>query len=169
LAILGLALTGCGDPRLSAASPAVRRGPPPRLWLIKVSGEADAGQDIRLCADRKLEAGLTAIGPDFAGRPCRQEGYSSAIPPDQSYKCLVDGREFGIATHVSGRYPADFTAASTVVDLDAQRSVYSRALAIRRLGACPAGWKVGQATDQAGRKVTAAFIAGTDIAYQPPP
>ncbi len=88
------------------------------------------------------------------------------VPPNQNYKCQISGQEFGVVTNVIGHYPEEFTASSTVVDIDAQRTVYSRSLHFDHVGRCPAGWRVGQATDQSGKRVSAAFIAGTDTAYQ---
>jgi hypothetical protein len=90
----------------------------------------------------------------------------SGVPPNQSYKCRINGQEFGVATNINGRYPEDFTASSTVVDLDSQRSVYSRSLHFSHLGRCPPGWKVGEATDQEGKRVPAAFVVGTNTVYQ---
>jgi hypothetical protein len=166
VASLVLSLSACGERQPFEASRSVPHRPRPKLWAIEVSGESDAGREIQLCADQRLEAGFASITPEISGRRCAQEGSTAGIPPNQSYKCRINGQEFGVATSVSGRYPEDFTASSTVVDLDDLRSVYSRSLHFSHLGRCPPGWKVGQATNQAGKRVAAAFVVSTNTVYQ---
>ncbi len=163
--MLALAAVACSRSHAASTSN-LPPPPPPQLWRVAAVGEGSPGKPIRFCADARLASGFTSITPEIGGHRCVQEGYTHGAPPSQSYKCLIEGQEFGVVTNVSGRYPEDFTAFSAVIDIDSQRSVYSRSLHFRRLGVCPSGWRIGQATDQQGRRAPAAFVTGTNIAYQ---
>jgi hypothetical protein len=134
--------------------------PPPQLWSMQVWGEPHPGHAIKICADARLRAGFALRSLQSAGRPCPT--YSLSL----NYKCHIDGREFGLSTLLTGDLNRDFVAHSSVTDIDAQKTVYNRALRFKLLGVCPKGWPIGDATNQQGKRVVAAFVAGTnDPAY----
>ncbi len=165
IAALLIPLGACDQGHMESIAVSSKPEPPPQLWEVAATDEARQGRPVHLCADGRLASGFIAITPEIAGRRCTQVGYTRGSPPSQSYRCQIDGQEFGVATDVSGHFPEEFTVYSTVTDIDAQRTVYSRSLHFNHLGLCPTGWKVGQATDQGGRRVFAAFIAGTNTPY----
>ena len=142
-------------------------GPPPELWSVRVWGEARPGRAIRICTDGKLRTGFTSLAADVGGAPCVIASLHKHSW-GQTYKCTVGDREFGVSTTVDGARDRDFVARSSVTDLDTARTVYARALRFERLGLCPQGWPVGDATDQQGRRVTAAFMDGSSQPAYPP-
>jgi len=141
-------------------------GPPPELWSIKVWGEPNPGRVIEICVDDKLRSGFTSLAADFGGTPCL---IASLQRHDwgQNYKCNVGYREFGVSTTVSGARDHDFIARSSVTDLDTAKTLYARALRFQRLGRCPKGWPVGDATNQQGRRVVAAYMDGSKAPAYP--
>jgi len=142
-------------------------GAPPELWSIKVWGEPAAGHAVELCTDGRLRTGFASLSADFGGAPCVIASLQKHAW-GQTYKCTVGDREFGVSTTVDGARDRDFVARSSVTDLDTAKTVYARALRFERLGPCPQDWRVGDATDQRGRRVTAAFMDGSSQPAYPP-
>jgi hypothetical protein len=135
--------------------------PPPQLWSIQVVEEPNPGQPVRLCADDLIRSGFLVRALSIAGQPCVTASLKL------NYRCTLGGRVFGVSTLISGDPGQSFVVRASVTDLDRQTTVYSRALSFRRLGACPRGWAIGDATDQQGRRGPAAFVAGTDTPAYP--
>ena len=155
-----------GSPPPISEAAARTAGPPPELWSIRVWGEAKPSRAIKICADGKLRAGFTSLAADFGGAPCaiaslQQHSWG------QTYKCTVGDKEFGVSTTVDGARDRVFIARSSVTDLDTAQTVYARSLRFERLGLCPQGWPVGDATDQQGRRVTAAYMDGSSLPAYP--
>ncbi len=141
-------------------------GPPPELWSIKVWGEARPGRAIRICADGQLRAGFTSLAADFGGTPCAIASLQKHSW-GQTVKFTLCDKVFGGSTTVDGARDRVFIARSSVTDLDTAETVYARALRFERLGPCPPGWPVGDATDQQGRRATAAYMDGSDLPAYP--
>ena len=160
VAVTAEALAGCGPSGRMAAPPPPAQ--PPQLWSIEVPGEQNPGRAVKLCADEHLRSGFTSLSVSIGGQPCAMNDLHRR-PTGQNYKCIVGGDEFGVTTNVQGDVAKDFIASSVVTDIDAAKTIYSRTLRFRLLGPCPAGWPIGDATDQQGKRVPAAFIDGTDI------
>jgi hypothetical protein len=164
VALALLAIGGCGrraehiERRVAAV--------PPQLWLVTVVGERHAGRSVRICVDDHLRSGFSSIGVSFGHNPCAHDTPQSSAW-GVTYKCTVANQQFGVTTTIKGDKWRDFIAASTVTNLDASRTLYARALRFRYLGICPAGWPVGDATDQSGKREMAAFVGDTDMTAYP--
>lgn len=162
----GMLWTVGSVPLVTTAAPRTTAGPP-ELWSIQVWGERKPGRAIRLCTDGRLRTGFASLAADFGGRPCAIASLQKHSW-GQTYKCTVGDKAFGVSTTVDGARDHDFIARSSVTDLDTARTVYARALRFERLGPCPRDWRVGEATDQQGRRATAAFMDGTSQPAYPP-
>jgi hypothetical protein len=137
--------------------------PPPQLWSIQVIEEPHPGRPIRICADDLIRSGFVIRALRLNGQPCVTASLKL------NYLCTLAGRAFGVSTLISGDPAQRFIVRASVTDIDRQTTVYRRVLSFRRLGACPAGWTIGDATDQRGRRGVAAFVAGTDMPAYPRP
>ena len=118
-------------------------------------------------ADGRLRTGFASLSADFGGAPCVIASLQKHSW-GQTYKCAVGDREFGVSTTLDGPLDHDFVARSSVTDLDTAKTVYARALRFERVGICPRDWRVGDATDQHGRRTTAAFMDGSSQPAYPP-
>jgi hypothetical protein len=136
---------------------------PPQLWSIEAVETPRPGRPVQICADELIRSGFPVRALRLDGQPC----VTSSLK--LNYRCTVAGRAFGVSTLISGDPAERFVVRSSVTDLDRQTTVYSRALSFRCLGACPAGWGIGDATDQRGRRGVAALVAGTDQPAYPHP
>ncbi len=134
----------------SAAAPAAP-APPPQLWSMEVVAERAPGRPVQICVDKRLRSGFATFTFQFGGKPCAIDHiYRRAT--GQNYKCSIGDKQYGVATTLQGATDSDFTASTAVTDLDTSKTVYSRVMRYRRLGPCPSGWPVGDATDQSGRR-----------------
>ena len=160
--VLGLSFSVPPLPKPAARAP----GPPPALWSIQVAGERTAGRPVELCADDRLRAGFTLFTLEFGAAQCPIEQLHRH-GAGQNYTCRAGGREYGVSTTVDGRLDRDFVTRTSVTDIDGARTVYRRVLRFRRLGSCPRGWPIGDATDRRGRRGPAVFWDATDITAYP--
>jgi hypothetical protein len=138
-----VALSACDDGAQTARAVAQWRErqariDPPQLWSVQAVHEAHGGKAVLFgkvhCAretDTKVEAA-----------------------PSPNYRCMLGGAEYAVATSVKGDRGRDFEADSTILR-DGQ-TVYARILRFRRVGACPAGWNVGDTTNQKGQHLSSA-------------
>lgn len=159
LVIVAAALAGCNDPnakrmwsRIEAQHAAAD---PPQLWSVAVEGQADNGRPVEVCTDSQLRDGFRTVTPSIAGRDCLRPGDTpAATGANAHYKCQLDGVDYGVSTALIGDRKSDFTTVSSIQPLNGGTASMRR-LHYRALGACPAGWKVGDATNQKGAKVSA--------------
>jgi hypothetical protein len=132
---------------LAAAAPSDT----PRLWRAEVVDQAVTGHPVFVCADKRARTGFTEALPDINGEACglidqpiRRKGAfiarchtSFAIVATSSTVKGDMTRDFTVSTRISTR-PADVTKAEPRTE-----SVQVRHY--RDVGACPAGWSVGDA------------------------
>lgn len=167
VAAASLFLIGCEPHSSTDASPRQSARPsPPQLWSIGISGNQVESRSIQICADERVRSGFTSFTIAVGKQPC----IAAEIKihgMDKNYRCKIGDNEFGVSTTVTGDIDHEFTVSSTAINLDTRNTVYNRILRFRLLGACPAGRKVGQATDQNGNRVAATFIEGSDQLYVP--
>ena len=108
-----------------------------------------------ICADREVRSGFTSVIPASGPVHCAREVATTPQAPSSTYRCLLSGTEYAVSSIVSGDRGRDFQTDSTIVRTDGA-PVYARTLRFRRLGDCPAGWNVGDTTNQAGEHLSGA-------------
>ena len=164
LSAAALALGACDDGQRAEQAAARWRAQqarvdPPQLWSAQTVGEAHGGRPVLICADSVLRAGFGSVIPSSGEVLCaRDTAGAAASAPPAVYRCSLGGVKYAVATATTGDLARDFEARSSITRRDGV-TVYARTLRFRRVGACPAGWNVGDTTNQKGEHVSGA-VAG---------
>lgn len=147
-ALLLLGLAACdgsraADARLPARQPAID---PPQLWLVQVVGQKDGpAAAVFVCADAPLREAFVPARAEVNGRPCRDTTPPEAKASAWSLRCETKGRRFAVSASTVGDLAQDFRlnlALTPYFDPPGVQAV-RQTRRFRRVGACPAGWKVG--------------------------
>ena len=159
---LPLALAACSQQeaqaRLEAQAAAVD---PPTLWRVQsLAGDGAITGETLVCADAAMRAGFDRANAEVDGVPCVSPRPGVERPGLYANRCLLAGRPFGLTVNRTGDPERDFTLAFAFRPLDGSGAASRQVRRFRRIGACPAGWKIGdQARPGAPRGVNA--LAGT--------
>lgn len=157
-----LALTGCGAPAAqSKLTAAQARLDPPALWRAEsLDAQGQVTAAVLVCADRTLRDGFARANAEVAGRPCLAFGDIVDRPGLFAMRCDLDGRRFSLTANRTGDPARDFTVAFAMKALDGTGHGARQVRRYRRVGPCPAGWRIG---DQAkpGERRGGNALAGT--------
>jgi hypothetical protein len=121
---------------------------PPQLWLAEaLDGQGRATASVRLCTDAVLQQGLARVRAEIDGEDCEMIG--APVEHDGLYaaRCVLNGRRYGVTADHEGDRDRDFTVRVAVTALDAPGVQAVQVRRYRKIGPCPAGWRVG---DEAG-------------------
>lgn len=127
---------------------------PPQLWSAAVEGQADAGRPVLVCADAAIRDGFRSIVPTVSGQMCTHGGEAIPTANGSRYTCRVNDATYAVSTGLVGDVKTDFTASSSVHPVAGGGADITRSLHFKRVGPCPAGWKVGDTTNQKGERVS---------------
>ncbi len=141
--------------RFEAMNADYARHHPPSLWSIAVVGERDNGRPVLICASERMILGFTTIEPFAGGRECQHTTDTLKTETGSRFKCRINAVEYAVSSAVSGDLNREFQVASSAYPVLDPGPQYARTLRFRHIGACPAGWGEGQATDQRGQLTTA--------------
>lgn len=157
--ILLLGLGGCGE-ALTDSSRWERRQAtidPPALWRVRALDAAAPSRPVQVCADSAVRAGFVDPMPEFDGRPCERKRDPVLNGPRRRTLCKTHGRSFAVESSVEGDLERAFTVRFSVQPLQGEGAAYGQTRRYERLGPCPGGWRVGEHTDQQGRRLPSAF------------
>ena len=129
---------------------------------MRVVDEARGGRPVLICADRFLRAGFASVVPGVGERHCTGIASRTVTASGERYRCSLDGVAYAVTTRVSGDRSRDFLARSTIHALAGGSPDYARSLRFERLGPCPDGWRTGDTTNQAGRRLGATAWSSDD-------
>lgn len=126
---------------------------PPQLWSVEVidASARPADKPIRICADRLIRTGFIAQHAQAGDFPCRTDAPAVITPTSASMRCEIAGRQYAIYNAAEGDLARDFTVKFTMRSIGGDEVGLTQTRRYRYLGACPAGWKIGDATDRYGR------------------
>ena len=128
---------------------------PPGLWRVEALG-ANA-QPVLICVDSFLRKGFAAPLPEVQGQPCVPLGEPVMTQEGQLRRCKIGAETLLLRTTTKGDANA-FTIALRVTVLGARTEASAvQTRRYTRLGPCPEGWKVGDTTDQKGRRTNEAW------------
>src|SRR6185312_8538828 len=153
LAILGLlGLAACGqapdtEARILARQQALD---PPQLWLVQVLGEAGKPKaSVFVCADTNLRDTFVRTRAEVNGELCKDATGPVEKAHEWSLRCLAQGQPFAVSAATTGDRTKDFRLDFALTPLwsprgpdDDSRTV-RQARHFRRVGPCPAGWRIG--------------------------
>jgi hypothetical protein len=127
-----------------AAAPAAAPAPEaPKLWSIEVMQDDKAVSRIDICADEAVRASFARPAPEFNGKTCERVNQATETAAIYSVKCRMDERLYRVGATKTGDEARDFTVDMSVKRQDAKGPIFEQARHYRLIGACPAGWVVG--------------------------
>ncbi|CAN5159990.1 hypothetical protein BH09PSE2_BH09PSE2_06670 [soil metagenome] len=133
---------------------------PPQLWSAQVVGERDGGKPVLICADAAVRGGFGSVIPAVGDRHCARMGDIVSQGGVAHYQCQLDGAVYAVTSQTTGDAARDFTTGSVIHPVSGAGATYARTLPFKHEGPCPAGWNVGDTTDQQGRRVAGAVTPG---------
>jgi hypothetical protein len=145
-AILALLLCACQrgpstEAQLTARQQAVD---PPQLWLMEdVDGGGVVKGSARVCADTPMRGTFAKTNAEVGGAPCTETVPPVIRPRFTSHRCEVGGRRYAITSQTAGDLARDFQLTVRVTPLSADLGPAQTTRHYRYLGACPAGWRIG--------------------------
>lgn len=121
---------------------------PPQLWSI----ETGDGTGVRLCADTLIRTGFLHQRASADADLCQPLKPPVVKPGLVSMRCTLRGREYAVVNRAVGDPDRDMTVTFSMRSMDGDGLSLRQVRRYRLLGACPAGWDVGDATDRMGRR-----------------
>jgi hypothetical protein len=157
LAVLGLVgLCGCDDGsdlrRIARLKAQAARMDPPSLWSIEALDQVRPTPPILICANARIVSGFASVVPAAGGRPCVLETSMIPTPTGVRYRCRLDGVRYAVSSGLKGDRAREFVISSSIYPLTDGGFERVRVLRFKRRGACPKGWRAGEATDRAGAR-----------------
>lgn len=146
-AAVGLAACDAGGDtaRIAARQAAID---PPQLWQAQaVIGRGIVMRTVRICADQKLRDSFRRAEPEVNAEPCRALGPVVTKPGLYALRCAAGGHRFGVTVTTRGDMDRAFEVRYAVAPLDLDRGPFVQTVRYRALGACPAGWRIGDQTE----------------------
>lgn len=147
LSLLGLA--AC-DPGADATTTRIlarqQAADPPQLWLVQVlDGRSKPAPAVFVCADTALRDSFVRARAEVNGRPCEDTTRPLLKEREWVLSCRVHGRAFTVSASTLGDLDRDFRLNFALTPLFDKASVgtVSQSRRFRMMGACPAGWRVG--------------------------
>lgn len=163
--LLFLVLAACERPDVQARLEARQAADdPPQLWRVQaMAGDGAISGEILVCTDSSMRAGLNRADAETTdGRPCRPRHDPVERPGLYANRCELDGHPFGMTVNRTGDPDRDFTVAIALRALNGTGAASRQVRRFQRVGACPAGWAIGdQAHPGQARSVNA--LTGTWI------
>jgi len=119
---------------------------PPSLWLMEDKENAGARAiqgSAWVCADTPMRQTFGKTNAEIAGAPCNDTVPPVVRPGFAAHRCEAGGRRYAITSQTVGDLARDFRLTVMVTPLSADLGAAQTVRHYRRLGACPAGWRVG--------------------------
>lgn len=141
LFVLPLILAACArtpEERFLAHQRAVD---PPQLWYAEVVGHPGPG--VFVCAPLAIREGFTRADAEVNGQPCLVQGQPVEKPGLYAARCNVGHRRFAMNLTHAGDPERDVTVRLSLRATDAPMEAVTQTRRYRRMGACPAGWRIG--------------------------
>lgn len=143
--LMGL-LAACDDGAATTARIAARQQAidPPQLWRVDALDAAGGVRETTwVCADTLLRQTFVRTRPEIDGAPCSGAPRTGAAPGLTTVRCETAGRRFSIASQATGDPARDFRLTVSVVPLAGDIGPARQSHHFKRIGPCPAGWRIG--------------------------
>ncbi|MDB5430340.1 MAG: hypothetical protein JWP35_1456 [Caulobacter sp.] len=154
-ALLALsAVSACNQPDPIAAMQARQAAAdPPQLWSVQVTDASARPGDkpILMCTDRLIRTGFLNQHAFTQTDSCQPERAPVVKPDSVSMRCAMGGESYAIYNAAKGDQAKDFQVTFTMRSIQGDAVSLRQTRRYRHIGPCPAGWKIGDATDRYGR------------------
>lgn len=148
---LPLALIACGADPESRLRSEIARLDPPSLWRVETLDPAGApSAALLVCADAAMRDGFRRANAEVDGRACLTLSGAVDRPGLYASRCMLGGRRYAVSVAQDGDPSADFTATFTFAALDGSDVRARQIRRFRRIGPCPAGWRIGDQAPPGG-------------------
>jgi hypothetical protein len=116
---------------------------PPRLWLMEDTDGSGARSSAWVCADTPMRQTFAKTNAEIQGIPCADTVPPVLRPGFSAHRCEAGGRRYAITSQIEGDLARDFRLTVMVTPLSADLGAATTTRRYSQLGACPAGWRVG--------------------------
>jgi hypothetical protein len=117
---------------------------PPSLWVMEDTQAPGALHGSAwVCADTPMRQTFAKTNAEVAGAPCNDTVPPVVRPGFSAHRCESGWQRYAITSQTQGDLTRDFRLTVMVTPLSAGLGPAQITRHYRRLGACPAGWRVG--------------------------
>ncbi len=148
------ALAACGRGPAAGPSWSERQATAEKRELWSMEAEGAKAAPVVVCTDIAMRLGFVKPVPSAGGAPCIRLNRPVERPGSYAFRCQLAGEEWAVVSTWTGDASRDLTVAMSVSSLDNPNVAYAQTRRYRRLGACPAGWSIGESRDRQGRSVS---------------
>lgn len=140
-----LALAACDKPKPAtpATSRAVSQPPAASLWRIDVVEGGKRLGASEICADETVRASFTRPAPEWRGQPCVRVGEAKTTGAAYFARCRFGQQIYTVSSSATGDPMHDLTVDMSVTAQDGKGASFEQTRRYQRLGACPAGLRIG--------------------------
>jgi len=145
-ALLLLSLTACEAGQTAQAQAAAPQTPggPSQLWQVDVLGAGGKPETTQLaCVDDALREQFMLTRAKVNGRACYDITPTTERSRGWSLRCQTQGRWVTISSSATGDETHDFRLDVAMTPVFPDLGTMHQVRRFRRLGACPAGWRIG--------------------------
>lgn len=147
-ALLLVGLTGCDLGGAATAQVMARQQAidPPQLWLVQViAAKPPPAAAVFVCADSALRDSFGRARAEINGQPCEDTTPPLLKEREWVLSCRAHGRGFTVSSSTLGDLDRDFRLNFAITPLFNKASIgtVSQSRRFRLIGACPAGWRIG--------------------------
>lgn len=151
-----------------AAAPAAAPGEETALWRVEVLQDGAVASQLDICADRAVRSSFTRPAPEVDGKPCVRVADPVETAETYSVRCRVDDQLYRVGSTTQGDLAQDFTVEMAVTRQDRDGPMFEQVRRYRRLGACPADWKIGDSAAPGASQVVNTLSGETRAVAAPP-
>jgi hypothetical protein len=140
-----LMLAGCNRPTGQALiEQRVAQMDPTQLWRAEALDDAGKVVDaIQVCLNRDVLAGFSRANTEINGQACAPHRDAVEQPGVYAVRCDLNGRTYGLTVNRTGDPEKAFTVRYALAALDGSGVTAKQTRRYTKVGACPAGWTVG--------------------------
>jgi hypothetical protein len=150
-----LALGGCqkSQPAKAPVPTAVTAVNAPSLWRIEALNDDKVVRTVEICADQAVRAGFNRPAPEWRGQACTRVGEPKQTGAAYFVRCRFGDKIYVVSSSQKGDAARDFTVDMSVTQQDGKGPSFEQTRHYIKVGACPAGWKIGDSAALGDKQV----------------
>lgn len=159
LSLIGLAACGRGEAQKTAAPAAA-----PELWRIEAINDGKVVKTLDICADDSVRRAFARPTPEFKGQTCDKAPSPAETAGSYAVRCRMDHQNYVVSATTTGDPARDFTVEMSVARQDKSGPTFEQTRRYAKLGACPAGWRSGDAAAPGDKQVVNTLAPSAGVA-----